>query len=442
MYECLSDTRALLGSTSERDPALAHIGQYDRVLRMHELHAAMAASGDHLNLPPIGPFLLDRLANPATMMCACRALLRSGPKASGLNGLRLEDLSENEMWSLCHTLASALRDGIYRPGPDRTVRILKETPGQFRKLTIQNVEDRIVAKALVLILQPLLDPKFSPFSFGFRPGRGAQSALATALAYAREEGRWRWVVDDIRRAFDMIPHSRFLDACRKHFPPEIVQVISIISYAGNKHGLRQGSPASPFFMNLFFDHFLDWRWYLIFPSLPLFRYADDVLITCETRDEVIATYSSLERRLTGVGTPLKSSAQASIHDLGAGESVDWLGYTICLDGGEPCIRIADRAWRRLRIRLMEEHLKPAPPIRAIQAIQGWLGYLGPCYRYEDRATILDRVRDIAAQEAFDELPAPEELGQWWCAAHARWHRVYQQEQATLSHRLSLIRQRS
>jgi hypothetical protein len=435
-----SDSELLAALKSGRDPALDHKGRMDRVLRFHRQHVAMEASRLIEDVPATGPYLLNRFAYPATMMLAFQALLGQGPKAPGPNGLCLEHLSPSESRSLCRGLAEAVRDGVYRPGPDRVVLIPKDTAGNFRKLTIQNNEDRIVAKALALILEPILEREFWPFSFGFRPGRGAQSALATALAFAKREDRWFWLCGDAARAFDRIQHTRFLDACRKRFPPEMVQVISTIAYTGHPRGLRQGSPASPLSMNLFYDHFLDWRWNAKFPAVPLFRYADDLLILCETRNEAVVSYAELESRMVSIGTPLKSSARDSLHDLSSGEAVDWLGYRIGLSRGEPSIRIADRAWKRLRMHFEEAHCKPAPPLRAVEIIRGWLGYLGPCYSHEDKGTILDRVREMAAVQAFDELPSVQELESWWSAAHARWQRLRVREENLLPDRVRIIRQ--
>ena len=444
VYESLleldPDLAPLLGGV---DPALRNDGDYRRLLRVHEHHAEAVLSGHYPDLPPIAPLLMRRLADARTMMSACRDLLRRGPKAPGLNGLRLELLDKAELWGLCRNTARAVRDGTYRPGSDRKVQIPKEgKPGEFRELTIQNAEDRVVGRAAVRILQPLLDPAFSPFSFGFRPKRNHQSALATALTFAQAECRWVWVSDDVAKAFDRIPFNRLLDVCGTKLPPDVVGFISLVSYAGRRKGIRQGSPHSPLLLNVFYDHLLDRPWHRDRLDLPLFRYADDLLLVCQTWEEALAAYADLARRATAIGTPLKGSPDSSIHDLAAGDGVEWLGYRVWLEAGRPVVGIGEKAWDRLDAALAKAHLLPAAPIRATRIIRGWLDYLGPCFSHTDRRAVLGRLRQLAMKFAFDEIPGDGPLEQIWSAAHARWARLYDDEAAKLPSRLRRLRQQA
>src|SRR5258706_15469958 len=97
---------------------------------------------------------------------------------------------------------SALQDGSYRPGEIRRVWIPKSDGGQ-RGLGIPNVVDRWVQQALLQVLEPIFDPTFHESSHGFRPKRGAHTAIAEAARYVKQ-GR-RYTVDiDLEKFFDRV----------------------------------------------------------------------------------------------------------------------------------------------------------------------------------------------------------------------------------------------
>ncbi|MDB5320479.1 MAG: Retron-type reverse transcriptase, partial [Phycisphaerales bacterium] len=164
------------------DPALLHEGKGDWTLTVHRRHVAARASGCE-DTPPVGPFLMGRIACASVMREAITALTADGCKAPGLDGTRLEELDNSEAWSLSRQLARSIAEPrSYRPGPDQKKLIPKEgKKGEFRELTIQRSEDRVVGKATALVLEPVVDSTFSPFSFGFRPGRHRLEAVGTAL---------------------------------------------------------------------------------------------------------------------------------------------------------------------------------------------------------------------------------------------------------------------
>jgi len=414
------------------DPALFNEGDYSRLLRVHRLHAARVALGSH-DVRPIGRLLMPRLADARTMRVACDALLRDGGSAPGVNGHRLTDWANADTWSLCRTLAETIRAGTYRPGPDLHHAISKGAGRGERILTIQNIEDRIVGKAAEHILEPVVDPTFSDGAVGFRPGRGPHDALAMALNMARREDRWVWLSADIADAFDAVPHARFLDVCGRHFPEDVVAFIDLISNTGDRHGLRQGSPASPLFFNLFANHFIDQRWRDT--DGKLLRFADDLLVLCRTVEEARTAYAMLTGITRAAGTPLKCDHH--IAQIQAGEQISWLGYLFQHQGTDLTIRIAAQAWDRLQENLAAAHLRPDAPFRAVEIVWGWLGYLGPCYMHEERNAVIRRIHAIASDQAFDEIPSRKELTDYWQRAYARWQRLCGHEDPATPPQVSL-----
>jgi integrase len=215
-------------------------------------------------------------------------LRRHGGAAPGPNGKTYDDFTNREVWELLLAISRAIRSGTYRPGPDREVKIPKASGRGHRTLRLQNIEDRVVARAIVQIIQLLLDPGFDEYSYGYRPGLDRRHALATAIHLAETENRMRWVFEDAKDAFDNVPINRLLDIVRRRLPAaaDLWVLIERVLENDTGRGLRQGSPLAPLMLNLYLDHFLDRVWRRLLPDTPLLRSADDLLVLCRTEEGV------------------------------------------------------------------------------------------------------------------------------------------------------------
>ena len=107
-----------------------------------------------------------------------------------------------------------LKSGEFRPVPVRQVMIPKKS-GKLRKLGIPIVRDRVVQAALKLVLEPIFEADFQPFSYGFRPGRRQHDAIAEIHHLAKEPSNYCWVLEaDIKACFDEIGHVPLMDRLR------------------------------------------------------------------------------------------------------------------------------------------------------------------------------------------------------------------------------------
>ena len=309
----------------------------------------------------------------------------------------------------------------YRPGPDRKVKIPKNSGKGTRTLKLQNVEDRIVQRAIVQVIQPFIDPGFAVTSFGYRPELGTEDALATAEFLASGGNLWTWATDDIRDAFDHVPHGRLMDIVQNRLQSgEMADLIRVVIENEKGQGLRQGGSLSPILLNLFLDHLLDRPWKKLQPETPLLRYADDLLILTSDVARADETHAHLRKQLEAAGMTLKGTPGTARCDLQTGNTVEWIGFAIRKGSEGMEYRPTGRNWNRLREHLEICHTKPGAPILAIKTIEGWLGYLGPCCPFLDETAVHARIVTLASELAFEEVPSLERVSFALEHAHRRW----------------------
>lgn len=427
------DVNQLAGAHARRMPVGAHEGTCRDYLRRHERAAIEAIRNGKRGFESIGPQLLDRVADPRNLRTAWDYLARDGGQAPGHNGLTYPDLSNPEIWELLRTLKSAIHSGLYRHGPDRPVRKPKSSGSGHRTLCLEDIQDRVVARGVVQIVQPLLDPLFDPNSYGFRPARDRQHALAHALHLA-DLGHMAWVVEDIKDAFDHVPLQRLLSIVKKYLPnaDPLLTLIERMTDRGTKRGLRQGNCLSPLLLNLYLHHHLDRVWRKRAPDTPLLRTADDLLVACQTEEEAHRAHALLGELLLPTGLQLKGTVDSAVCNLLLGEPADWLGYAISRTPKGLEVRIGEKAWKHLTQRLEEAHTKPGSPLCARYILSGWTDQIGPTWPHEDHHQAYKRVAVICQELALDEAHDEQDFLRHFQAAYARWCRVRRIHCDTLS----------
>ncbi len=193
-------------------------------------------------------------------MAAAWKRVKANKGSAGVDGLTIEQTAEHlkERWP---QVRKELIAGKYQPQAVRRVEIPKPTGG-MRELGIPTVMDRLIQQALLQVLQPLMDPTFSEFSHGFRPGRSAHDAVLQAQLYVQEG--FQVVVDvDWEKFFDRVNHDILMDRLAKRIADKaVLRLIRLYLQAGimpggvvmdRSEGTPQGGPLSPLLANVLLD---------------------------------------------------------------------------------------------------------------------------------------------------------------------------------------------
>ena len=265
-------------------------------------------------------------------------------------------------------LRAALKDGSFRPLPVRERLIPKSGgSGKLRKLGIPRIADRVVQAALKLVLEPIFEADFEPCSYGFRPKRRAQDAIAEIHFYGTRG--YQWVLDaDIEAAFDNVSHSAVMDRVRARVKDKRVLALvkaflkaGVLTELGEYRDTLTGTPQGGILFPLIFnvamtaldEHLMaPWeaggamstdarraaRRHKGLPNWRFVRYADDfaVLVSGTGQDA-----EALREQIAGVLAPLGLRlSEAKTRVVHMSEGFCFLGFRIQWrrNGERPVVR--------------------------------------------------------------------------------------------------------
>ena len=217
--------------------------------------------------------------------------------ATGVDGQTAADYAAH-LGDNLRSLLERAKSGTYRAPPVRRVHIPKGTGPETRPIGIPTFEDKVLQRAVAMVLEAVYEQDFLPCSYGFRPGRSAHQALDALWRQTMGMGGG-WVVEvDIRKFFDTLDHARLRELLRRRIRDGVLlRLIGKWLNAGvledgqvsyPSEGTPQGGVISPLLANVYLHHVLDeWFEREVKPRLQgrafLIRYADDFVIgfACE-----------------------------------------------------------------------------------------------------------------------------------------------------------------
>jgi len=306
--------------------------------------------------------------------------------APGVDGVTWAEYGQ-DLESNLRDLHSRVQAGRYRAKPSRRVHIPK-ADGRLRPLGIASLEDKIVQRAVVEVLNAVYEVDFRGFSYGFRPGRGPHDAL-DALAVGIGRKKVNWVLDaDIRDFFNQLDRAwlrRFLE--HRIADKRVLRLIDKWLAAGiiedgkwseTVTGSPQGASVSPLLANVYLHYVFDlwadwWRHRRAHGDVIIVRFADDVTVGFEYEQDAQRFLSDLHERFAGFGLQLHpdktrliefgrhAARNRAARGQGKPETFDFLGFThICArskNGRFWLKRITISKRMRVKLREVKDQLK-------------------------------------------------------------------------------------
>jgi RNA-directed DNA polymerase len=277
------------------------------------------------------------------MVRAAYRKVKANQGAAGVDKERLEEFQADLLNNL-YVIWNRLSSGSYFPKPLRSVSIPKGK-GKQRTLGIPTVSDRIAQQVIKEYLEPRLEAQFDVHSYGYRPLKSAHQAVEAVQQNVRE---YAWVIDmDIKSFFDEVDHELLMKALDRHVEEKWVKMYirrwleapvqqpdgTLIQKGGK--GTPQGGVISPLLANLFLHYVLD-KWIgKHYPHVAFVRYADDVVVHCQTEAGAKQLLGAIRLRLEECKLRLNEEKtkvvycqdfrRAKRNDVG--KKFDFLGFT-------------------------------------------------------------------------------------------------------------------
>jgi group II intron reverse transcriptase/maturase len=329
--------------------------------------------------------LLEAVAARENLAWALQKVARN-KGAPGVDGQSVEQVVRDAD-ILLPKLRHSLLWGTYQPGEIRRAWIPKA--GGQRGLGIPNVVDRWVQQALLQVLGPLFEPTFHDSSHGFRPHRGARTAIAEATENLSEG--YRYVVDiDLASFFDRVNHQRLQSRLGQRVKDRrILKLIHRMLIAkvvmpdgtrvSSAEGTPQGGPLSPLLANIVLDE-LDWE--LNRRGHRFVRYADDCQVYVRSVRSGHRVMASIRRFIEG-RLRLQVNVEKSAVDLSCRRQ--FLGFCLGMtEDGQVRVWLSQRSLDRIYTRVRE--LTPRTWGRSLGVcterintfLRGWMGYFHLC----------------------------------------------------------------
>lgn len=364
----------------------------------HEIHRngqsdSRMIEKDNINTNKPAEGMLERILSKDNMNKAYLKVKRN-KGAGGVDKMEIDELLEYLKTHREEILTSLLK-GNYKPYPVRRVEIPKEN-GKTRKLGIPTLTDRVIQQAILQVLSPIYEKKFSERSYGFRPNRGCHDALKKCQEYANQ-GYWYVIDMDLEKFFDTVNQSMLMEILSRTIKDN--RVLSLIQkflnagimdkgmFIKNEVGIPQGGPISPLLANIMLnelDQELD-KW-----GYRFVRYADDILIFTKSKRAGHRQYQRVSKIIEGKLKLRINKEKTIICNL---NKIKYLGYGFYRTKGKCRFRVHPKSISKLKDKLRVVTGRSngmsieGRKLKLNQIIRGWVQY----FKLADMKSILQPI---------------------------------------------------
>lgn len=274
--------------------------------------------------------LIDKIYDKNNILKAFK-LVKKNKGAPGIDGETIECF-ELTLTDKIDKIHCELKEGDYKPSPVRRTYIDK-ADGTKRPLGIPTVKDRVVQQAIRNVIEPIFEPFFHPSSYGYRPNRSCQKAVAKAERFLNKWGL-KYVVDmDLSKCFDTLNHELIIKGVNERISDgKVLKIIRSFLEAGiledgafmeTPIGSPQGGVISPLLMNIYLDKF-DKK--MMERGIRIVRYADDILVFAKSKREA-GRYRETATRILQEELHLTVNSKKT-HITNVDDGVPYLGFII------------------------------------------------------------------------------------------------------------------
>jgi len=315
--------------------------------------------------------------------------------APGIDGVTFEAIEGAGVDAFLVQLRDELVARTYRPLRNRRVEIPKDDGKKVRVLGIPAIRDRVVQGALKLIVEPIFEAGFHDGSYGYRPKRKAQDALAR-VTKAILGGKTRVIDLDLAAYFDTVRHDLLVGkVARRVQDAEILHLLKLMLKASGKRGVPQGGVISPLLSNIYLtevDAMLERAKVVTRDGMTTYvedaRYADDLAILVNGQWRNGWLLRAVDRRLREELAKLDlrlNETKSRVVDLTQGEAFGFLGFTLRRlrsTRGRWWVQLAPALKQRTALlRKLKEVFRRwrSQPVRRVIAVinpilRGWVNY--------------------------------------------------------------------